>query len=32
VVGSGVVAGPEYTPEAGASFGLVPHTTLLPRD
>ena len=32
VVGSGAVVDLELSPEAGASHGLVPHTTPLPRD
>jgi hypothetical protein len=32
VVGSGAVVDLEWSPEAGASHGLVPHTAPLPRD
>jgi hypothetical protein len=32
VVGSGAVVDPEWSPKAGVSHGLVPHTTPLPRD
>jgi hypothetical protein len=32
VVGSGAVVDLELSPEVGASHGLVPHTTPLPRD